>query len=106
VSAQAVLNSMRGRLIAAGQLSSMLHGSIFRSVRKGVVHVRQREGMIIFERALLAGARGLAEDRPVKKAHAHWSYNLVTHLRIEIWPKASTGASAVSNLGAGLVSVA
>ena len=84
----------------------MLRGSMFGSVRKGVVHVRQREGLIISERVLWREQADWREDRPVKEAHAHWSYNFVTHLRIEIWPKASTGASAVSNLGAGLVRAA
>jgi hypothetical protein len=62
--------------------------------------------MIILEKAFRREQAAWLGDRPVKEAHAHWSYNLVTHLRIEIWPKASIGASAVSNLGAGLVFVA
>ena len=73
----------------------------FASLEKEAVHVRQRKGMIIFEHALRRQQAAWREDRPVNEAHAQWRYNFVTHLRIEIWPKASTGSLDGEQFGRG-----
>ena len=73
----------------------------FASLEKEAVHIRQRKGMIIFEKALRRQQAAWLEHRPVKEAHAHWRYNLVTHLRIAIWPEASTGSLDHEQFGRG-----